>query len=232
MRCTNSNGCQSARRGRCARQDRCRGAQASAAERAHLVQSLRSTSARIRAAAASGPPDEPAPPARAGGAGRIARLHVPDDRALSVHVALRRAGSLLHVTAQDCGDETTKQPPTHTRKACCSCARGRALLPSAHSSCRASTASHTAQRSPRLLRQPGERVSRRSRSSCARKRVGMSARRACTGPQLLGRARPAAQQDGFPRRETRLTRAARLGCAAHARATATVRCSGGCRPRH
>jgi hypothetical protein len=28
---------------------------------------------------------------------------MPDDRALSVHVALRRAGSLLHATTQDRG---------------------------------------------------------------------------------------------------------------------------------
>jgi hypothetical protein len=162
------------------------------------MQSLGSTSARIRAATASWPPDEPAPPARAGGAGRIARLQVPDHRALSVHVALRRQpaaryGSRLrrrdHKAAAYPHAESVLQLRTWSA--------GRALLPSAHSSCRASTASHTAQRSPRLLRQPGERVSRRSRSSCARKRVGMSARRACTGPQLLGRARPAAQPMGF-----------------------------------
>jgi hypothetical protein len=88
------------------------GAQASAAKRAHLGRSLVSSSARIRAAAASRPLDELAPRARAGGAGRIARLQVPDDRALSTHVALRRAGSLLHATAQDCGDVVSWWRPT------------------------------------------------------------------------------------------------------------------------
>jgi hypothetical protein len=47
------------------------------------MQSLGSTSARIRAATASWPPDELVPRARASGAGRRARLQVPDHRALS-----------------------------------------------------------------------------------------------------------------------------------------------------
>lgn len=48
-----------------------RGVQASAAKPAHVVQSLGSSAARFRAAAAPWPPDELATRARAGGAGRI-----------------------------------------------------------------------------------------------------------------------------------------------------------------
>jgi hypothetical protein len=174
-RCANNIGCQAARRRRCTRRDCWHGTQASAAKRAHLGRSLVSSSARVRAAEASGPPDELAPRARAGGAGWIARLQVPDDRALSVHVALRRAGSLLHVTAQDCGDVVLRWWPTKACKTSCDLARERTRQRPAHSSCRASTASHTALRSPWLLGQPGGHVSRRLRSYCAQKRVGLRA---------------------------------------------------------
>jgi hypothetical protein len=138
------------------------------------MQSLGSTSARIRAATASWPPDEPAPPARAGGAGRIRSAASGRRRALSVHVALRRAGSLLHATAQDSGDSTRRLSPTPARKTGCSCALGRVLGPSARPGCQPVSVTPDARQRPRLrLRRHAASV-RRARGSCGAERAWMA----------------------------------------------------------
>ena len=164
-----------------------RGVQASAAKPAHVVQSLGSSAARFRAAAAPWPPDELATRARAGGAGRISAA------------ACARRQSPFRACCAPPRRQPAARDDSRPRPRCTVAAAG----PRAEDGLQLSTAAHAGatgtlklSRRHRLAHRSTEpeasRAARRARITAAAQQLRPKTRRAARGgrvpdAQLLGR---------------------------------------------